>query len=262
MALPAPEDSADRLREDILRLLAATEGGLSDAEIRTVLADAHPGLRPQKVNLVCRQMAATGELERVGTRPIHNRAVRRGPVVEEAPPVEEALPVEEAPAKDPTPDPVRAAASEVRVPVHDLDLAWSRTVNVAAAVAAWLTRRGATIRTASTDGSAHDLVVTLDGEDVHVEVTGWPPDAARVHPAVAADGWFSAATSAAAVRRRAHPRARVVIALPETRRYRTLTTYGSEDLAAAGTAVGFVDGSGSVRPHRADAPVGAARMRW
>jgi hypothetical protein len=138
-------------------------------------------------------------------------------------------------------------SNEVVLPTRDVLQGWSRTQNVAAAVAQWLTRRGGTIRAAHAVGPAHDLVATLDGDDVHVEVTGWPPDGARSHPSTLADDWFRAATRAATQRRRAHPRSRVVIALPDTRRYRTLADDGAEVLRQARTEVWFVDPSGAVQ---------------
>jgi hypothetical protein len=114
-------------------------------------------------------------------------------------------------------------------------------------VAAWLARRGGTIRAASVVGPAHDLVATLDGDDVHVEVTGWPPDGARSHPSTLAGDWFRAAARAASQRRRAHPRSRVVIALPDTRRYRALADDGAAALRDARAEVWFVDPSGDVQ---------------
>ncbi len=138
-------------------------------------------------------------------------------------------------------------SSEVVLPTRDVLQGWSRTQNVAAAVAGWLTRRGGTIRAAHAVGPAHDLVATLDGDDVHVEVTGWPPDGARSHPTTLAGDWFRAATRAAAQRRRAHPRSRVVIALPDTRRYRALVGDDAEVLRRAQAEVWFVDPSGAVQ---------------
>lgn len=137
--------------------------------------------------------------------------------------------------------------NEIVVPTRDVLQGWSRTQNVAAAVAAWLTRRGGTIRAAHAVGPAHDLVATLDGAEVHVEVTGWPPDGARSHPSTLAGDWFRAATRAASQRRRAHPRGRVVIALPDTRRYRALADAGADVLHGARAEVWFVDPSGDVQ---------------
>jgi hypothetical protein len=133
-------------------------------------------------------------------------------------------------------------------PSYDALQAWSRVVNVQALVASWLVRRGATLRSATLDGHgpARDLVATLDGEDVHVEVTGWPADGARTHPTTIAGDWFSAAEQAAAERRRAHPRARIVIALPDTRRYRGLAEQRATSLARARAEVWFVDPAGAV----------------
>jgi hypothetical protein len=138
-------------------------------------------------------------------------------------------------------------SDDVVLPTRDVLQGWSRTQNVAAAVAGWLTRRGGTIRAARAAGPAHDLVATLDGHDVHVEVTGWPPDGARSHPTTLAGDWFRAATRAATQRRRAHPRSRVVIALPDTRRYRTLADDDAEVLRHARAEVWFVDPSGAVQ---------------
>jgi DNA-binding MarR family transcriptional regulator len=138
-------------------------------------------------------------------------------------------------------------SNEVVVPTRDVLQGWSRTQNVAAAVAHWLTRHGGTIRAANATGPAHDLVATLHGDDVHVEVTGWPPDGARSHPTTLAGDWFRAAARAAAQRRRANPRARVVIALPDTRRYRALADDDADVLRRARAEVWFVDSSGDVQ---------------
>lgn len=141
------------------------------------------------------------------------------------------------------PDPT----DEVVVPTRDVLQGWSRTQNVAAAVADWITRHGGTIHAANATGPAHDLVATVHGDDVHVEVTGWPPDGARSHPTTLAGDWFRAAARAATQRRREHPRGRVVIALPDTRRYRGLADDDAEALRRARAEVWFVDASGEVR---------------
>ncbi|MDD7924139.1 hypothetical protein PH189_11235 [Actinomycetospora chibensis] len=134
-------------------------------------------------------------------------------------------------------------------PPFDALQAWSRVANVQALVADWLVRRGATLRSATLDGQGptRDLVASLDGDDVHVEVTGWPADGARTHPTTIAGDWFAGAEQAAAQRRRAHPRARIVIALPDTRRYRSLTEQRATSLAGANAEVWFVDPAGSVQ---------------
>ena len=142
---------------------------------------------------------------------------------------------------------VAEPSDEVVVPTRDVLQGWSRTHNVAAAVAHWITRHGGTIRAANASGPAHDLVATVHGVDLHVEVTGWPPDGARSHPTTLAGDWFRAAARAATQRRREHPRGRVVIALPDTRRYRGLADDDAEALRRARAEVWFVDASGEVR---------------
>ena len=307
MALPVSPDPTDR-RAVVLRLLAASPDGLSDAALARALGGPEAGVRPQTVNHLCRRMVADGELERVGARPILNRLPARArrrrrakpgaPTVEAVPtpaptapaeadpPPEEAVaapdvepepvaevPAPEAPDVETTPDDIPTEAPEVPQiaaaampvgpgvappptasaptcgpPPYDALQAWSRVVNVQALVASWLVRRGATLRWATVDGDgpARDLVASMDGDDVHVEVTGWPADGARTHPTTIAGDWFSAAEQAAAQRRRAHPRARIVIALPDTRRYRSLTEQRSASLAGARTEVWFVDPTGAV----------------
>jgi hypothetical protein len=305
MALPVSPDPTDR-RAAVLRLLAASPDGLSDAALARALGGPEAGVRPQTVNHLCRRMVADGELERVGTRPILNRlpvrARRRrrtkGAAVEAvpsppapepdvgAPDATDLVPAEpasatpesvtsvpEAPAA-PAPSPAeptspsprstlrfpkyppkaianaprRQEGSTCGPPPYDALQAWSRVVNVQALVASWLVRRGATLRWAAVDGDgpARDLVASMDGDDVHVEVTGWPADGARTHPTTIAGDWFSAAEQAAAARRRAHPRARIVIALPDTRRYRSLTEQRADSLAGARAEVWFVDPAGAV----------------
>ncbi|MEJ2888778.1 hypothetical protein [Actinomycetospora aeridis] len=154
-----------------------------------------------------------------------------------------AAAVEEEPAAE-----VEEAPATYDPPPYDALQAWSRVVNVQSLVAGWLVRRGATLRWASADvtGPALDLVASLDGDDVHVEVTGWPSDGARTHPTTIAGDWFSAAEHAATERRRAHPRARIVIALPDTRRYRSLTEARAASLDGARAEVWFVDAAGAV----------------
>lgn len=238
--------SADR-RDDVVRLLSDAPEGLSDGDLARALGD---GVRPQTVNALCRRMAATGAVERIGTRPIRNRlAPAPVPPAALAPVADpDPAPEAEAPAiAEPAPDEETAAGDPVR-PVRDVLQAWSRTVNVQAAVASWLCRRGATIRSATLDGStaARDLVARLDGTDVHVEITGWPPDGDRTHPTTIAADWFTAATRAAVQRRGARPHARIVIALPDTRRYRALVAAQGTELAGSRTEVWFVDPTGAV----------------
>jgi hypothetical protein len=159
----------------------------------------------------------------------------------------EASPAVET-ATEPDVAPRRPEGPTCGPPSYDALQAWSRVVNVQARVASWLVRRGATLRWATVDGDgpARDLVASMDGDDVHVEVTGWPADGARTHPTTIAGDWFAAAEQAAAQRRRAHPRARIVIALPDTRRYRSLTEQRSASLAGAQAEVWFVDPAGAV----------------
>lgn len=172
--------------------------------------------------------------------------------IEPASSEQNASTIEASADAEPTPTvetPAEAPDTETCAPpTYDALQAWSRVVNVQSLVAGWLVRRGATLRWASADGSgpARDLVASLDGDDVHVEVTGWPSDGARTHPTTIAGDWFSAAEHAAAERRRAHPRARIVIALPDTRRYRSLTEQRSASLHGAGAEVWFVDAAGAV----------------
>ncbi|MCD2192995.1 MarR family winged helix-turn-helix transcriptional regulator [Actinomycetospora endophytica] len=138
-------------------------------------------------------------------------------------------------------------SDEVVVPTRDVLQGWSRTQNVAAAVADWITRHGGTIHAANASGPAHDLVATVHGSEVHVEVTGWPPEGARSHPTTLAGDWFRAAARAASQRRGASPRGRVVIALPDTRRYRALAGDDAETLRRARAEVWFVDASGEIQ---------------
>ena len=106
MALPVSPDPTDR-RAAVLRLLAASPGGLSDAALARALGGPEAGVRPQTVNHLCRRLVADGELERVGTRPILNRlpapAKRRRRGKAGAPTVE-AVP--DAPAVDAAAEPV------------------------------------------------------------------------------------------------------------------------------------------------------------
>ena len=168
---------------------------------------------------------------------------------------ESAAPEADAVQAEPAPEVVTPTTSQRETeaptcgpPPFDVLQAWSRVANVQALVADWLVRRGATLRSATLDGQGptRDLVASLDGDDVHVEVTGWPADGARTHPTTIAGDWFSGAEQAAAQRRRAHPKARIVIALPDTRRYRSLTEQRATSLAGAGAEVWFVDPAGSV----------------
>lgn len=178
---------------------------------------------------------------------------RKQTAAETAAPETDSAPASEeagtAPDVTPTTSPSEPEAPTCGPPPFDALQAWSRVANVQALVADWLVRRGATLRSATLEGQGptRDLVASLDGDDVHVEVTGWPADGARTHPTTIAGDWFSGAEQAAAQRRRAHPKARIVIALPDTRRYRSLTEQRATSLAGARAEVWFVDPAGSVQ---------------
>ena len=194
-----------------------------------------------------------------GKRPPSRRARpprRRKPKRRTQSTAESAAPEADAVQAEPAPEVVTPTTSQRETeaptcgpPPFDALQAWSRVANVQALVADWLVRRGATLRSATLDGQGptRDLVASLDGDDVHVEVTGWPADGARTHPTTIAGDWFSGAEQAAAQRRRAHPKARIVIALPDTRRYRSLTEQRATSLAGARAEVWFVDPAGSVQ---------------
>jgi hypothetical protein len=330
-ATPAP--ALTPIQQDVVAALAETPVGLTDNELAAALASRHPEVDPKAFNYQCRKLVKAGLVERSARSrdtPIRTRLTAAAPERHSTrpdPPAEEPLDepaAAEQPARQEAPEPVeqkvrepalvgapsrrpgrrakapaddvarmrrserddwapddpdvpllrflpfapaatartalrermaeRAAlrrvpeqSDEIVVPTRDVLQGWSRTQNVAAAVAAWLTRRGSTIRAARASGPAHELVATLDGADLHVEVTGWPPDGARSHPTTLAGDWFRAAARAASQRRRAHPRGRVVIALPDTRRYRALAEDGAEVLAGARAEVWFVDGAGEVQ---------------
>ncbi len=321
----APTRGLSPIQQDIVRTLADAPAGLTDQELAAALAARHPEVDPKAFNYQCRKLAKAGLVERTArskdapirtrlsattgeghtTHPDHAPDLREVPLADGEAPAERSAPEpalvrapsrrprrrEKAPSDDvarmrrserddwapddpdePLPRflPFAPAATartalrermaeraalrrvpeptdEIVVPTRDVLQGWSRTQNVAAAVAAWLTRRGGTIRAAHAVGPAHDLLATLDGAEVHVEVTGWPPDGARSHPSTLAGDWFRAATRAASQRRRAHPRGRVVIALPDTRRYRALADEGADVLHGAQAEVWFVDPSGDVQ---------------
>ena len=228
--MTAVHDGRTVLRDAILRLVAGAADGLSDAELRSALASSHPGLRAQRVNQLCRHLVATGALERVGTRPIRNRTPTGASGV---PPLTPS--VRKAPRSTPFP----------RVPVRDATQAWTRPVNVAATVGAWLVGHGATV--GRTDPGGHGLVAALHGDDVRVEVLGWPGDRRAMHPVTLADDWFATAVDMLGRRRRVLPRARLAVALPDTRRYRTLAA-ACPALVAARVEVWFVDEKGAVHP--------------
>lgn len=191
---------------------------------------------------------ATSEPQNTSPEPAKPKG-RKQSTAESAAPQADAVQAEPA-HEGLTPAPTRTApvAPTCGPPPFDVLQAWSRVANVQALVADWLVRRGATLRSATLDGQGptRDLVASLDGDDVHVEVTGWPADGARTHPTTIAGDWFSGAEQAAAQRRRAHPKARIVIALPDTRRYRSLTEQRATSLAGAGAEVWFVDPAGSI----------------
>lgn len=201
-----------------------------------------------------RRTAAVEEIPAATSTPPESAEAPPEPEATDAAPEPEATdtaPEPEAPRHADAPTNGTAHSSEIGVPAHDITLAWSRTANVLAAVARWLTLHGGTIRSATPEaaGPARDLVASLDGDEIHVEITGWPADGARTHPTTIAGDWFTAAEHAAAERRRTHPGARIVIALPDTRRYRSLSRHRAAALAGARAEVWFVDPAGSVHPH-------------
>lgn len=229
---PEPEPAAPRL----------TDPTVFTADARDDEEDEPPSRRPRpRPKAPSDDLAAVRRSERAGDDP-DETPLRFLPVSASASVVLRERLAQRAALRAAPPRP-----PEVVLPQRDVLQGWSRTQNVAAAVATWLTRRGGTVRRATEQGPALDLVAGLDGEDVHVEVTGWPPDGARTHPSTLAADWFRAASAAAVQRRRAHPRSRVVIALPDTRRYRGLAADATTTLSQARAEVWFVDAAGQVQ---------------
>lgn len=254
---PAPKASETDATPAVRSAPATTRsaGGLAAPDVTTPTPDV-PGTEASPAR------EATPESRKTPPSPAKPKRRKRGTVGSAAPepdPVpapEEAEKAEEAEEAGPTHEdvapttsPSDADATTCGPPPFDALQAWSRVANVQSLVANWLVRRGATLRSATLDGQGptRDLVASLDGDDVHVEVTGWPADGARTHPTTIAGDWFSGAEQAAAQRRRAHPTARIVIALPDTRRYRSLTEQRATSLAGARAEVWFVDPAGSVQ---------------
>ena len=101
-----------------------------------------------------------------------------------------------------------------------------------------------------------DIVATLDGRTVYIEVKGWPStqyaDPARAHeqkrtnPSVQAKHWMAEAVFSALRLRAKHDDDRVVVAFPAFPRYENLADEVAPVLARAGIEMWFVGEDGEV----------------
>ncbi|MGD7731812.1 hypothetical protein ACQCX5_02485 [Propionibacteriaceae bacterium G57] len=142
---------------------------------------------------------------------------------------------------------------------HPRDEQWHTEANVQAAVVSALVASGYRIQSvANTATREHgiDIVATLDGMAIGIEVKGFPSKTyanpalvdrpKRTQPSNQAGHWFAAAVLAAMKLRGKQPDWRSIIALPDFKRYRNLYSETHTSLAAAGITVWWVDAEGTV----------------
>ena len=208
-------------REDVLRILAEQPGGLTDAQLTAELRRTRSKVVHQTANALCRALAADGLIVRdAANGPIVNRLAVAAPVM----------------------PPVDFASSRP----------WPWEGAVQGLVVDRLGDLGARIESqADTARREHgtDVVAVLAGRRLHVEVKGWPGreyadlrragETKRTPPTMQAAHWFAGAVSSAMKLRHVHPRDRVVVALPDLPRYRTLHGEGRSRCAGSGSRCGW-----------------------
>jgi len=153
-----------------------------------------------------------------------------------------------------------APAQPQRKVVRELaDEEWHTEANVQAAVVTALAARGyrvLSVANTATKERGIDVVASLDGVNLGVEVKGFPrrnyADPARAGeqkktaPSTQAGHWFAQAVLAAMRLRGKEPSWRSVIALPDFSRYRDLYSETQGSLAASQIAVWWIDEDGTV----------------
>lgn len=206
----------------MLRLLADHPEGLTDAELARLTGALHPA-----INQVCRQLAAEQLIHRDDAfRPILNRST--------------GAPLAPAPT-----------ASHSVVGYRD---EWFWEGNVVGLVVRHLGQLGASVRSVAdtaTKARGTDIVATLDGRTLHIEVKGWPStvyadparahEQKRTHPSMQAKHWMAEAVFSALRLRAKHDDDRVIVAFPAFRRYERLADEVAPVLARAGIEMWFVD---------------------
>ncbi|TDQ05839.1 hypothetical protein EV186_1011817 [Labedaea rhizosphaerae] len=211
----------------MLRLLADHPEGLTDADLARLTGALHPA-----INQVCRQLAAEQLIHRDDAfRPIVNRSTGALPSL-----------VAAAPRSD-----------------SGYQDEWFWEGKVVGLVVQHLGRLGAYVRSVAdtaTKARGTDIVATLDGRTLHIEVKGWPStvyaDPARAHekkrtnPTVQAKHWMAEAVFSALRLRAKHGDDRVVAAFPSFPRYESLAAEVGPVLARAGIELWLVAESGEV----------------
>ena len=153
-----------------------------------------------------------------------------------------------------------APAPPQRKLVRELaDEEWHTEANVQAAVVTALAARGyrvLSVANTATKERGIDVVASLDGVNLGVEVKGFPSrnyaDPARAGeqkktaPSTQAGHWFAQAVLAAMRLRGKEPSWRSVIALPDFSRYRDLYSETQASLAASQITVWWIDEDGTV----------------
>ncbi|MBO0884359.1 MAG: hypothetical protein J2P17_29325 [Mycobacterium sp.] len=149
------------------------------------------------------------------------------------------------------------AAPDVRASDSTKD--WHTESNVQAAVVGALVVDGWRVLAVANTAAKHhgiDIIASLDGQSVGVEVKGFPSrtyaDPARAgevkptQPSTQAGHWYAAAVLAAMRLRSKEPHWRNAIALPDFPRYRDLYAETRGSLTAAGIEVWWVGADGTV----------------
>lgn len=207
-------------RDDVLRILAGQSNGMTDAEIAVELQRLYPRATHQTANNRCRALADDGLVVR---EPVAGRIVNR--LTGTAPPAPQAVP----------------------------DRPWPWEGAVQDVVVEALTAQGAEIESQADTARRErgtDVVAVLEGRRLHIEVKGWPgreyadprraDEVKRTHPTMQAAHWFAGAISSGMRLRQRHPHDRVVVAVPDFPRYRTLHAERQEPLSRLGIEVWFV----------------------
>ena len=217
------------IRDDIIEALKARREGLSDAQLAKWLDKLH-----QQINQRCRALADQGLIVRdASSGTIINRWV--------ADRVETSVPQQ-------IEEPMMASASPD---------GWPQEAAVQSALVGWLARHGSDIlRVADTATRERgtDIVASSDGVKLLIEVKGYPgttyargPMAGQpkpTAPSLQARHWLADALLKAMRLRGGDEEARVVIAMPDVPRYRSLLSEIDGSLERARIEAWLVESSG------------------
>lgn len=206
------------LKDTILAYVSGLPDGATDTEIEKALGVKHHA----QVNQRCRQLAASGLIERreIGTNRFRNFYIGR-------------------------PSEPGAEGSTPAIP----DRPWFWEGNIQAKVVRYLVMNGWDIqRVADTSSREYgkDIIAKKRGRDLWVTVKGWPRGTEHTRPATQGVTWFKNGFFDLVAWRGESKEARLLLALPDFGTYRRLSERASWLESVVGFTIGWINQAGEL----------------